>query len=542
MASAPQQNQSSRVSTLPLIVFGVASLIFGYLMWVVFPSLGTLPPAASQEALRTDALFRVLMGISGVVFFFVQGLIYYAAIAFRAKPGDASDGPSIHGNVMIEIVWTIVPSVIVVFLAIASYRVWIDNTVELSEPNVMMTVDSTSEEVAINAIGQRYAWSFQYTTNDFADAINDDDSISENAGDRIIINTTDLFIYDGQQVDINMNSIDVIHSFWAPEMRVKQDLLPGRTTGIQFTPQLPEATSWENVMLVSPVTVYTEADTGSDVLFEVLLEEGALPQSVEIVLADSPDSAETVDGELIVTDSSVLSPNPESGTAWIRVLNERGDEGFLPVNPETAIARFNRYRLICAELCGGGHGDMFTDIVMLESQDRFLEVWYTPTINTLSVPAGDPFELGLNVIGNFGCAGCHVLGDLGWSGNQGPALDGIGARSTDRASASADAVGNPVDVGAEYIAQSLRRSQDYLVAGFPAIMPYFRPGNSVPVEMPQEQLNGIVAYLCTQTGTGDPLDSDCGLNNWEFDENGAFIGDVDALVEELTAITADYED
>ena len=75
------------MNTLPLIVFGVLSLLFGLFMWWIFPSLGTLPPAASQEAVRTDGLFRVLIGIGGVVFFLVQGLIYYAAVAFRAKTG-----------------------------------------------------------------------------------------------------------------------------------------------------------------------------------------------------------------------------------------------------------------------------------------------------------------------------------------------------------------------------------------------------------------------------------------------------------------------
>lgn len=529
MSSVPQQNQSSGVSTLPLIVFGVASLIFGFLMWAIFPSLGTLPEAASEEALRTDDLFRILMGIAGVVFFLVQGLIYYAAIAFRAKSGDASDGPNIHGNVMLEIVWTIVPAIIVVFLAIVSYTVWIDNTAEQESPNFMFTPDTVTDDdgnglnVDINALGQRYAWSFQYTTNDFADVINDDDSITENAGNRIVINTTDLYIYAGQQVDLNMNSLDVIHSFWAPEMRVKQDLLPGRTTGVQFTPQLPEGADWENVMVLSPVTVYTEADTSSDVLFEVTVEDGALPQAVEITLAEP-------------------SADNTAPAGWIPVLNERGDLGFLPVSPETSLARFNRYRLICAELCGGGHGYMFTDIVMLEDQDKFLEVWYTPTIDILSVPAGDPFELGVSVIGNYGCSGCHTLEDQGWLGAQAPALDGLGARSTDRASASGEAIGNPVDVGAEYIVQSLRLSQDYLVAGYPAIMPYFISGNNGSPEIPQEELNGIIAYLCTQTGTGNPADSDCGLSNWEFDETGAFIGDVDALVAELTAITDEYED
>ncbi|MGJ3239267.1 MAG: cytochrome c oxidase subunit II [Anaerolineae bacterium] len=528
MATVPQQNQSSEVYLLPLIVFGVLSLVFGLAMWWFLPVMGVLPPAASIEAERTDGLFRVLMGIGGVVFFLVQGLIYYAAVAFRAKPGDTSDGPNIHGNVMLEIVWTIVPALIVVVLAIYSYTVWVANTEVPENPNEMWTLTSLADEqtnVAINAYGQRYAWSFEYITNDFADVINDDDTITEGAGDRIVINTTDLYIYAGQQVDVNMETLDVIHSFWAPDMRVKQDLLPGRITNVTFTPRLPDSVSgWEYVMLHSPLTVYTEPDFESDALLSVELEsEDALPELIELRLAD-PEANIT----------------PDEGTIWVPVLNERGVEGYLPVNPETEIGRFNRYRLICTELCGGGHGDMFTDIVMFENQDALIDVWYIPTIERLSVPAGDPFEVGENVIGAYGCAGCHVLDDLGWMGNQGPTLNGIGARSSDLADASGEATGDSVENGAEYLVQSIRLSQDYLVSGYPAIMPYFHPGTGTG-EMPQEDLIGIVAYLCTQTES-NPEDSDCGLNNWEFDENGEFVGDVDALVAELTAITEPYED
>lgn len=531
MATVPQQqNQSSGLHLMPLIVFGALSLVFGFLMWWILPSLNVLPEAASLQAENTDALFRVLMGIGSVVFFLVQGLIYYAAIAFRAKDGDITDGPNIHGNVMLEIIWTVVPSLIVVFLAIYSYVVWFDNIAESDNPNEMYTMtsltneDNSSNGVAINAIGQRYAWSFQYITNDFMDVINDDDSITEDAGERIIINTSDLFIYAGQAVDINMNTLDVIHSFWAPEMRVKQDLLPGRTTNVRFTPRLPENSGWEYIWVNEPATVYTEPDYNSDILIDVPLEEGKLPRPVEFPLADSTENFASNDD-----------------VNWIRVLNERGVEGYLPITADDTFSPANRYRLICTELCGGGHGDMYTDIVMFRDQESFIDVWYEPTVNLLSIPAGDPFEVGLNVIGAYGCSGCHVLTDLGWAGNQGPALDDIGARSTQRAGASGDAIGNPVDPGAEYLVQSIRLSQDYLVAGYPAIMPYFHPGNGQG-EMPQVDLNGIVAYLCTQTGTGNPADSDCGLTNWEFDENGAFIGDVNALVDELNAISNVYQD
>ncbi|MEL6524645.1 MAG: cytochrome c oxidase subunit II transmembrane domain-containing protein [Chloroflexota bacterium] len=528
MTTIPQEQQSSGgLNLVPLIAFGVMSLVFGFIVWLLLPVMGILPEAASVEATRTDGLFRVLMGIGGVVFFLVQGLIYYAAVAFRAKPDDTSDGPNIHGNVMLEIVWTIIPSLIVVFLAIYSYAVWVENTAVPESPNAMMTADSDGENIAINAIGQRYAWSFEYITNDFGDVINDDESVTENAGDRLIIRTGDLYIYAGQSVDIEMNTIDVIHSFWAPEMRVKQDLLPGRTTNVRFTPQVPTTNEgWDYVMVHTPVTLYAEPSFDAEIVMDMPLEEGALPEPVELPLFDNSQQINIAEGEI----------------DWLSVMDERGREIFYPLSGDETVGRYNRYRLICTELCGGGHGDMYTDIIMFENREQFETVWYEPTIDLLSVPAGDPFELADNVIDVYPCSGCHVLSSReGWAGAQGPSLDGMGSRSGQRAQASGDAIGNEVDPNAEYIAQSIRLSQDYLVSGYGAIMPYYHPGTSTG-EMPQEDLNAIIAYLCTQTASEDPNDSDCGFVNWEFNDAGEFTGDVDALVEELNAITDQYED
>src|SRR5688572_6152792 len=100
MATVSQEHQSSGVSVMPLIVFGVLSLIFGLAIGLATPYLGILPAAASREANNTEALFQVLLGIGGAVFFLVQGLIYYAAVAFRAPSNDESDGPNLHGNLM----------------------------------------------------------------------------------------------------------------------------------------------------------------------------------------------------------------------------------------------------------------------------------------------------------------------------------------------------------------------------------------------------------------------------------------------------------
>jgi cytochrome c oxidase subunit II len=536
MATVSQEQQSStKVSVMPLIVFGVLSLLFGLLVALAVPDFfgllpSMLPEAASTQATNTDALFRVLIGLGGVVFFLVQGLIYYAAIAFRAPANDDSDGPNLHGNLLLELVWTLIPSIIVVFLAIYAFTVWQTNTAPSATPNLV-----AGEGIRINGFGQRFAWTFQYETNARGNIENPDGTIAEGAGDPIVLTTNDLYVFAGQNVELNLESRDVIHAFWAPEMRVKQDLLPGRLTVIRFTPIEPETSDglWDGIMVNGNVNLYASPDIASEVLVPALvLEEGQLPEPVAFRIDHEAASA---DGFVAVIDSTSRQ------TAYLSLAEVEVAGG--------ATGQFNSYRLICAELCGGGHGEMYTEVIMFEDAEAFERAWYNPMVAIASIPPGNPIELGQQVITPYGCAGCHTLSSMGWSGVVGPSLDGIGERAATQAVPAEAQSGNELTSGTEYIVQSLRNPHAYLVPPYGALMRVFGSGNNPPpgvassnfMPMPQEDLIGIVAFLCTQTGSS-PSSSTCGLENWEFDETGAFIGDSAALTEELRAISDEYEE
>ena len=172
-----------------------------------------LPPQASAESKSVDELFYILVIIGGVVFFLIQGMLLISVIAFRARPEDTGDGPTYHGNPLLEIVWTIIPALVVAFLAVLSFNVWSQN----SEPKAGINLVD-GENISINVTGARYAWTHNYVTERY-----DPD------GNQIVINSgTKLHTYIGQNVDLTLQTQDVIHSYWVPAMRVKQDLLPGR--------------------------------------------------------------------------------------------------------------------------------------------------------------------------------------------------------------------------------------------------------------------------------------------------------------------------
>jgi len=162
--------------------------------------------AGSTAAGPIDTLLDVMIVLSAFVFALVMVMLFYALWKFRAKPGDESDGEPIHGNTRLEIAWTLIPTIIVLFGAGYSWVVLDD--IEAREPNPM-TVDVYS---------QQFAWSFGYPGREGA--------FSEG----------ELHVPVDRQVVFRMHAQDVIHSFWVPEWRIKKDNVPGLRTTAVVTP------------------------------------------------------------------------------------------------------------------------------------------------------------------------------------------------------------------------------------------------------------------------------------------------------------------
>lgn len=382
------------VDTLAKLGAFVVLLILGSVVLVTFTPV-IFPPQASAEAENVDGLFTLLLFIGGIIFFLIQGLLVISVIAFRAKSGDTSDGPSNHGNMTLEIVWTIIPALIVVFLSIISFSIWNDNTTPKENENMI-----NGDSVTYNVVGARYAWTHTYETNDV-----------DNDGEPIVINSGNvLHTYIGQNVNLTLQTQDVLHSYWVPAMRVKQDLLPGnpdeggRPTQLRFTP--------------------------------------------------------------------------------IRIDNET-----YPAE----------YPIVCAELCGDGHGRMRGTVVVHENEEAFLDLFYDPAVDVILNPPADPVLRGEATIQEYACSGCHVLDSFGWAGVTGPSLNGIANRAGERF---------PGQTAEEYLATSIWNPSAYLVPGYGNLMPVHGPDAPGSNEMSPEQLYTIVAYLCIQ---GD--DSDCDNEN-----------------------------
>ena len=226
MNDGPQRLLLSPRNLFILLLAGVGIAIGGFLAGELTPLL--FPAQASAEARQVDNLFKFMMVIAGAIWFLVQGLVIFAAIAYRRRPGDDSDGPSWHGNRLLEFVWTFIPAIIVLVLVIFSYQVWVDITKPKPNENRVLGYN----EVPVLVEGQQFAWRFTYSV-----------TLPE-SGREIRIISPALHTFVGQNVHLTMQSADVIHSFWVPAFRIKQDLLPGYTTDVRFTPTLATETEW----------------------------------------------------------------------------------------------------------------------------------------------------------------------------------------------------------------------------------------------------------------------------------------------------------
>jgi cytochrome c oxidase subunit II len=163
-----------------------------------------LTQAASLQAGPIDQAFSVLWITIAVLFALIVGFLLYSVIFFRRKKGDETDGPHMEGNNALEVTWTIIPLITVIGFAVYG-------SINLSE---VLRPDPQAMEVRV--IGQQWAWRFEYP--------------------EFGVTSSELVLPINQQVLLNMESADVLHSFWVPEFRVKQDLLPNRRTQLRITP------------------------------------------------------------------------------------------------------------------------------------------------------------------------------------------------------------------------------------------------------------------------------------------------------------------
>ena len=207
-----------------LILVTVAIAIALVSLWMGQVAYSWFPPEASAESVLIDNLFSFLTALGTFIFLGVVGTLSYSILFQRADKYDESDGPPIEGNVKLEIIWTAIPLALVMWIAFYSYQIYDQMSVLGPMEHVHMMASAQAAPLEddpqadntenIEVFSRQWSWEFRY-------------------GD---VTSTELHLPNNQRIKLALHSSDVIHGFFIPAFRLKQDIIPGQVIDFEFTP------------------------------------------------------------------------------------------------------------------------------------------------------------------------------------------------------------------------------------------------------------------------------------------------------------------
>ena len=265
------------------VIAGILVIVVSVLTFAGVYAADVMPMAASTQAGYIDWMWNVELIAMSFLFALIVVPMFYSFVVFRRKKGDTTDAEHIEGNTTLEIVWSIVPLFLVVIFAY------------LGAVNLADTLREDPNAMVIKVTGIQWSWKFEYPPVD-----------------GISVASDELHIPVGKQVLLQMTSTDVIHSFWVPEFRVKQDLVPGRITELHITPtregnymvRCAELCGTSHYDMEKPVVISSQEDFDAWMEEQKIITEGLLA---------TPEGS----GQLLVANNGCAACHSINGAAGI---------------------------------------------------------------------------------------------------------------------------------------------------------------------------------------------------------------------------------
>lgn len=278
-----------------LVIMAVLVVVVAILTYLGLNSLGLMPVEASTQSIQIDWLFDLEVKMIAFFFALIMVPMAYSLVVFRRKAGDETDAPHIEGNTGLEITWTAIPLVIVIALGI------------IGADNLRQVRAVDPQAIEVKVIAFQWAWRFQYPQG---------------------FTSKTLYLPANKQVVLKMQSQDVIHSFWVPEFRIKQDVVPGRTEDYRITPDRIGAYKVRCAELCGTSHAYMEA--GVNVVSQAdydkwVADQTAAAQAEALANAGKPDATR---GEQLYQDNGCkachsLDGSKGIGPTWKGLFNSQ---------------------------------------------------------------------------------------------------------------------------------------------------------------------------------------------------------------------------
>jgi len=236
------QNANGSNAMKHLIAAGILVVLVAALLIFALGQSTILPIPASLQAVPIDNLFDLEFKVIAFLFSLIVVFIVYSIVFFRRKAGDTSDARHVEGNTRLEVIWTVVPLITVLYFAY------------LGGQSLAETQRIDPQALEVNVVATQWSWRFEYP--------------------ELGVNSSELWLPVDQQALLHLISTDVIHSFWVPEFRVKQDALPGGdefVRDLRITPtelgeykvRCAELCGLQHAYMTAPVIVVSQAEFDS---------------------------------------------------------------------------------------------------------------------------------------------------------------------------------------------------------------------------------------------------------------------------------------
>ncbi|MEH1874618.1 cytochrome c oxidase subunit II [Nostoc sp.] len=210
------------------LIAGCIAVLLVFSHWIGQQAYSWMPLEATAEAQKVDYLFSFLVSVGAFVFLGLVGMMVYSIIFFRASPKDYSEGHPSRGDVRLEILWTVTPTLLVLWIAFQGFNIYQQLDITglqqivhlhrpLEEPAYAELNDNKPKPASetIRVFVKQWDWSFQYPNN---------------------LTSNELHLPVNLPTRLNMHAKDVLHSFYVPEFRLQQYIVPGRNIDIVLTP------------------------------------------------------------------------------------------------------------------------------------------------------------------------------------------------------------------------------------------------------------------------------------------------------------------
>ena len=276
--STPSAEAAQRASPRHFVNVAVLVVIVGTAVNFLLSRIGLLPVEASAQAVPIDRLFGLHFAVISYLFALIVVFMVYSIVVFRRRPGDTADGDHFEGHTALEIAWILVPLAAVLYFAYIGAQALAET--RRVDPNALV----------VKVTASQWSWAFEYP--DYG------------------VTSASLNLPVDRQVLLQLSSTDVIHSFWVPEFRVKQDALPSAALvkELRVTPTLPgeykvrcaELCGRQHAYMEAPVVVMGQADFDAWIQKESALSADPVERGKKWAAQFACTACHSADGSTIV--------------------------------------------------------------------------------------------------------------------------------------------------------------------------------------------------------------------------------------------------